>query len=101
MVPMTPRKAHDRSFPTANWMWNFDDIFHDMPLKFICLPGTHDSATANLQREWTDERSYDSVVVTLLRGLENNFDQFGPPSDKWIALWGCARATNLDIKAHR
>jgi hypothetical protein len=91
---MTPRKVHNDSFSGANWMSNLDDIIHDMPLNSICLPGTHDSATANLQECWTHERQEDGGA-SFIHWVENNLGISGSPA--WKALLGVARATGLDI----
>lgn len=93
-VPAT--KAPALHFPWANWMWDFNYIFQDFPLKFICLPGTHDSATAHLQECWTHERQ-ESGGAPFIHWLENNLGISGSPV--WKALLGTARATGWDIKS--
>ena len=76
-------------------MWDLDDIFHDFPLKFLCLPGTHDSATAHLRECWTHERK-ENDGASFIHWVENNLGISGSPV--WKALLGTARTTNLDIK---
>lgn len=92
-APMPARKAHG-PIRYSNWMWDLDDIFHDFPLKFLCLPGTHDSATAHLRECWTHERK-ENDGASFIHWLENNLGISGSPV--WKALLGTARTTDRDI----
>jgi hypothetical protein len=80
---------------SANWMWKFHPYFGSAALECICLPGTHDSATAHLKACWTDERN-ENFGMSFIHLLEDNLGISSSPV--WKALLGEARATNLDIR---
>src|SRR5271166_5312016 len=58
----TPASSEAPNFPYANWM-NLAPHNPKTKLKDFCLPGTHDSATATLQKVWTDERAPDWLGI--------------------------------------
>jgi len=79
-------------------MWTLHPDFSRAALEYICLPGTHDSATAHLRECWTDER-HEEGGASFIHWLENNLDVSSSPV--WKALLGAARATSLDIMTQR
>lgn len=92
---MSPVSAVSRPvLDYANWMGHFYDILKDKTLSDICLPGTHDSATAHLVREWTNERKEEEGLL-IYHGFKNLSKS---DSNAWRALLGFARATGHDIK---
>src|SRR5271157_431717 len=90
----TPASSEAPNFPYANWM-NLAPHNPKTKLKDFCLPGTHDSATATLQKVWTDERDEDWRMIFPQIGSEL---PAAAAKHLWQALHGCARATRCDIK---
>jgi hypothetical protein len=87
---VTERASEHPARNYANWMMECYEELKDKLLEQICLPGTHDSVSANLEARFTDERADPPKWVRAI--LPTN-----PHSPIAAAMLGTARATTRDI----